>query len=598
MGKLRSETKKEDSWNLESFFSTKKEWEKELDSLLGNAKEGWENLNSFKGKLTHGDPKALKKLLDNYFSFSRSIEKVYVFAHLRNDEDVSDDLNKSSFEKSLALFHMFSNGSSWIEPEVLKMDESELKKLIAHPELKEYKFYLQTLCDRKEHVLEEKHEEILSLAQRALDTPRGAFSALSNADMTFPPVKDSEGKEHPLTLGTYGLMMKSYDRQLRENTFKQIHGTFSKFENTFSTLLAGQVQKHILTQKVRGYKSCLEAALKPHQIPVEVYKNLISSTRKGLKDLHKYVSLRKKILGVDKLHFWDLSVPLVKDIDMKFSYKEACKITVDSVSLLGKEYQEILKKGITEDRWVDIYENKGKRSGAYSSGCYDSMPYILLNFHGMLNDLMTLAHEAGHSMNTLLSNRTQAYHEASYPIFVAEVASTFNEQLTSEYLMENAKTKEEKLFLLNNEIDSIRGTFFRQAMFAEFELRIHELAEQDQPLTKDVLKKIYLDLNRDYFGPDLELDDELSVEFMRVPHFYYNFYVYQYATGISAASALVDNVKKNGNKAYLEFLSSGGSSYPIKTLQNAGVDMMKPEAVNSLISRFSGLVKKFEKEIV
>ena len=598
MSELRSKTLKENAWNLKSLYQSKEEWEKEFNILLADAKEGFCQLNSFKEKIGHGDPKAVKILLEKYFDYARQLEKVYTFSHLRHDEDIGNDENKSSFDRSVGLYHAFSNHTSWLEPELLQLKEEDLRDLINHEELKDYKFYLQTLFDQKEHVLDKKQEELLSLASKAQETPQRAFSALSNVDMKFPDIEDSEGKKHKLTLGSYGKFMKSYDRTLRENAFIKTHETFAKYENTLTALIAGQVENHVFRMKARGYNSCLEAAIKRYQIPTTVVTNLIDSTRKGIGSLHRYVSLRKKLLGYDKLNFWDLSVPIVKDIEMNFPYDKACEMAVDSISILGKEYQEILQNGLTKDAWVDRFENQGKRSGAYSSGCYDSVPYILLNYQGMLNDFMTLVHEGGHSMHSYYSNKSQAYHEANYPIFVAEVASTFNEQIASEYLIERAKTKEERLYLLNHEIDSIRGTFFRQTMFAEFELKIHELAEQDQPLTKDVLKKIYLNLNADYFGPDLDLCDALSVEYMRVPHFYYNFYVYQYATGISAASALVDNVKKNGNEAYLKFLSSGGSDYPISILQKAGVDMTSSDSVESLIARFDDLVTKFEKEIV
>lgn len=598
MSEPRSKTSPSDMWDLKSLYHKKEDWENELNSLITKAKGGFEELNAFKGKVGQGDPKTVKKLLEIYFDYGRQLEKLYTFSHLKHDEDIGNDENKSSFDRSVALYHAFSNQTSWVEPEIVQLDEESLKTLINHDELKDYKFYLQTLFDQKEHVLDKKQEELLSLASKAQETPRRAFSGLSNVDMKFADIEDSEGKKHKLTLGSYGKYMKSYDRTLRENAFIQTHATFAKYENTLTALLAGQLENHVFRAKARGYKSCLEAAIKQYQIPTTVVTNLIESTRKGVGALHRYVSLRKKLLGYEKLNFWDLSVPMVKDVEMKFPYDQACDMAVDSIGILGKEYQEILRNGLTRDAWVDRYENQGKRSGAYSSGCYDSVPYILLNYQGMLNDFMTLVHEGGHSMHSYYSNRNQAYHEANYPIFVAEVASTFNEQIASEYLIERAKTKEERLYLLNHEIDSIRGTFFRQTMFAEFELKIHELAEQDQPLTKDVLKKIYLDLNRDYFGPDLELCDELSVEFMRVPHFYYNFYVYQYATGISAAAALVDSVKKNGNEAYLNFLKSGGSDYPISILNRAGVDMTSSEAVESLIARFDDLVTKFEKEIV
>lgn len=598
MPMLREEKSPEEKWNLENFFTTPQAWEENLEALQQKAKAGWDALVMYQGKIKAGDPQALKELLDIYFAYCRDLEKVYVYAHLRHDEDIGNDTNRAGYERSIALLQMFEHAASWIEPEILSMDEERLQNLMKAQELSGYRFYLQTLFDQKPYVLDEKGEYLMALASPIRRAPSSAFSALNNVDMKFPDVLDAEGKAHPLTHGTYSVYLKSHDRILRENAFKGMHRTFRKMENTLTGLLSGQVQSHIFTKKARGYDSCLESALKRYQIPTQVYYNLIEATRRELDALHEYVALRKKLLGYGELHYYDLSVPLVKQVDMKFSYQESCQITIDSVALLGEEYQEILRKGITEDQWVDVSENEGKRSGAYSSGCYDSMPYILLNYQGMLNDLMTLSHEAGHSMNTLLSNRKQAYHEASYPIFVAEVASTFHEQLTLEYLLERAKSREERLYLLNHAIESIRGTFFRQTMFAEFELKIHQLAEDDHPLTKDLLKELYAELNRDYFGPELVIDDELSSEFSRIPHFYYNFYVYQYATGIAAATTLVDLVKKEGNEAYLNFLSSGGSDYPIPTLKKAGVDMENAAVIHHQIARFRELVKKFEKEIV
>jgi len=447
-------------------------------------------------------------------------------------------------------------------------------------------------------VLSDEQEKIISMAARTQRTPRGAFSAFSNVDLQFPKIKNSKGEELQLTQGSYQVLMKSSDRTLRENAFKTLHSSFGSFENTICELISGQVQNHVFTQKVRGYKSCLEASLKPHNIPTDVYLSLIETVRNNLDVLHHYVGVRKKVMGLETLKFWDMSVPLVSKCNMKFSYEEACDIVINSVAPLGDEYQRILKKGIKEDRWVDVYESKGKRTGAYSSGCYDSMPYILMNFQGTLQDVLTLSHEAGHSMNSLLSNRDQVYHEAQYPIFIAEVASTFNEQLTYEYLLEKAETKEEKLYILNQQIDGMRATFFRQAMFAEFELKIHQFAENDIPLTPALLKEEYRKLNLDYFGSNLVIDEEVNWEFLRVPHFYYNFYVYQYATGIAAAVTLVDKVKQTNNKSYLEFLASGGSDYPINILKKAGVDMCSQEAVETLLKTFRSLMEKFEKEIV
>lgn len=595
MATKREDIDAKDMWNLASLYETTDLWEEEFSKLWQEAEKGWEKLANQKNSLKD-NALSVKKLLDAYFGYLRLIEKVYTYAHLKHDENVADDMGKSAYQRGLSLIHLFQNAASWIEPSLLQFSEESLKALKENPEIREYRFYMQKLIDQKEHILSQDKEELLALSMRMQHTARSAFGALNNADIQFEDVEDSEGKKHRLTHGSYHVLMKSGDRTLRKNAFKSLHGSFQKFENTFAELIQGQVQGHIFNAKVRGYNSCLEAALKPNQIPLDVYHNLIKTVRQNLPTLHSYVALRKEMLGVDEFHFYDLQVSMVKDCDMRFSYEEGCKIVGDSVSLLGKEYTDILRKGITEDRWVDIYETRGKRTGAYSSGCYDSLPFILMNYQGTLSDVLTLAHEAGHSMNSLLSNRKQKYHEADYTIFVAEVASTFNEQLTYEYLLEKAKTKTEKLYILNHQIDALRNTFFRQAMFAEFELKIHELGEKQVPLTPALLKDEYLKLNKDYFGPELVVDEELAIEFARVPHFYYNFYVYQYATGIAAAAALVEKVKKEGPEKYLEFLAAGGSDYPTQVLKEAGVDMCKSDPIQEAANVFKKLIDKFKEE--
>jgi oligoendopeptidase F len=349
---------------------------------------------------------------------------------------------------------------------------------------------------------------------------------------------------------------------------------------------------------VRKFRSSLHAALFPHNIPEEVYTSLIQTVKKHLGLLHRYVSLRKKLLKLPEIHLYDMYVPLLKDIEFSISYEEAEKLTCEATSALGPEYRSLLEKGLLRDRWVDRYENKNKRSGAYSSGCYDSFPYILMNYRGSLRDLFTLSHEAGHSMHSLLSHTHQKYQDAAYPIFVAEVASTFNEELLMHHLLERAKSREERLFLLNEKIEDIRATFFRQTMFAEFELLLHQLVESGTPLTPSLIKEKYYALNREYFGPEMVLDDIMSIEWARIPHFYYNFYVYQYATGISAALALAERVlKKEKDSAthYLNFLKSGGSLFPIDLLKIAGVDMAKPTAVEATLKKFESLITEFEK---
>ncbi len=583
--------KNESTWDLNVFYETKDIWEDDYNKILNISKTDWEKLKFYKGKAGNSAVD-LRKLLDSYFDYSIDLERLYTFAHLRHDEDVSDDLFKDAFKRSIALMHQFNKVSSWVEPEILQIDKAKIDEYLKCKELSQYKFFLKKLFDKKEHVLSSDKEEIVALVNKSQMTPSSAFSAFSDADLQFSNVSDAGGCEHILTKGTYQVLMKSDDRVLRKNTFKTLHRSFGNFENTLCELINGQIQNHIFNKTIRGYNSSLEASLKPHNIPVKVYRSLIEAVRDNLSILHKYVELRKNILKIDQVYPWDMTNSLVNEYDKKFTYEEACEIVVSSVDILGKDYQKTLKDGITRDKWVDIYERKGKRSGAYSSGCYDSMPYILMNFHGTLNDVLTLAHEAGHSMNSLMSNKAQPYVDAQYPIFIAEVASTFNEQLTYEYLIKKASSHEEKMFIINQQVDGIRATFFRQVMFAEFELKIHELAEQDIPLTPTLLKEEYRKLNVDYFGPNFVVDEELAIEFMRVPHFFYNFYVYQYATGIAAALSLVEIVKKNGPDKYLKFLSAGGSDYPIPLLQKVGVDMCKGEAVDALIFTFSKLINE------
>jgi oligoendopeptidase F len=381
---------------------------------------------------------------------------------------------------------------------------------------------------------------------------------------------------------------------LRQSAFEGIHRSFLKYENTLCELLSGQVQNSLFQTRSRNYPSCIEGALFPHQIDTSVYTGLIKAVRARLPSLHKYMKKRKEALKVDELHMWDLHVPLVQDVNLSFTYEEAEKLVIESVAPLGREYQEALSKGLLKGRWVDRYENARKRSGAYSSGCYDSMPYILMNYNGNFQDLMTLAHEAGHSMHSLNSNQHQPYQYSHYPIFLAEVASTFNEELMFLHLGKQELTKDQRRFLINQQIEDIRSTFFRQTMFAEFELKIHELAEQAVPLTPQLLKEIYHQLNVDYFGEALSVDTLIDIEWARIPHFYSHFYVYQYATGISAAHSLYRRViEENGREDYLKFLSSGSSHFPLELLKRAGVDMKSTQPVAALIDHFDHLVDDF-----
>jgi oligoendopeptidase F len=386
---------------------------------------------------------------------------------------------------------------------------------------------------------------------------------------------------------------------LRKTAFINLHKAYEAHANTLCELIQGQVQSHLYNAKARKFDSCLDAALFPHQIDKAVYENLIASVRKHLPLMHQYVALRKKALNLSEIHVYDLQVPLVEELNSHLNYEEARQAVVASVAPLGKEYQSSLKKGLLEERWFDVYENMRKRSGAYSSGCYDSMPYILMNYNGTLNDVLTLAHEAGHSMHSLLSRRNQPYIYSQYPIFVAEVASTFNEQLLLKFLKEKAKSKKDIAYLTNYQIEGIRGTIFRQTMFAEFELQLHKWAEEGTTLTPTLLKQYYVQLNRDYYGPEMALDPELEIEWARIPHFYYNFYVYQYATGLSAALALFQKAMASNESRgkYLEFLSSGGSRFPLDLLERAGVDMRSTAPVDAALSYFKTLIDDLKKNL-
>ncbi len=592
----RSEVPQKDRWNVEALYLNPESWKADLSLAQGQGKGvKWPELLKYKGRLH--DAAAAASLFDSYLTLQRKLEKLHTYAHLRLDEDLGNDVFKTDFGLISTLIHEFSLETSWIEPEFLTLSEEQFRSLISHKALTPYRFHLEKIGRMRPHTLSPQQEELMALSGKALDASYRAFGALNNADLSFKAAVDSKGDEFPLSNGTYLTYLRSPDRVLRKSAFENLHKGFEAHANTLCELIQGQVQSHLFVSRARKFENCLEAALFPNQIERSVYENLIASVRARLPLMHQYVALRKKILKLPDIHVYDLYVPLVADAEANMDYEEARQAVVASVAPLGNQYQNFLKKGLLEERWVDVYENIRKRSGAYSSGCYDSMPYILMNYHGNLNDVLTLAHEAGHSMHSLLSRMNQPYIYSQYPIFVAEVASTFNEQLLLKHLKSKAKSKQDQAFLVNYQIEGIRGTIFRQTLFAEFELQLHKWAEEGIPLTPALLKKYYVQLNREYYGPELVIDPELEIEWSRIPHFYYNFYVYQYATGLSAALALFQKamVDEKAKDRYLEFLSSGGSKYPIDLLRVAGVDMKKPDAVNSALDYFETLLDELKK---
>jgi oligoendopeptidase F len=589
----RGEIPIEDQWNLTPLYSSVEEWEKDFEKW-GRPKETphFPEIKKYIGQLDQG-VEVLKKILDLTFEIERNLSKLFTYAHLKYDEDLAHDVHKKMYNRIASLYFDFKQEIAWFEPQLLQLPDPLIQQYLNAPVLAQYRVYLERVVRLKPHILTTEQEELLALAGKPLQAAVKAFSALNNVDLKFPSVENSKGEKLELTYGKYLVYIRSPDRKLREETFKKLHRSFLEYENTICELIQGHVQAHVFEKEARRYPSCLEAALAPNEIDVQVYKSLIQKVREHLPSLHRYMKLRKQVLGYDEMHLYDLYVPLVSDVDMSFDFKAAQDSVIESVSVLGKQYQTDLEKGLKTDKWVDRYENLRKRSGAYSSGCYDSMPYILMNFHGTLHDLMTLSHELGHSMHTLLSTRHQPYQYSGYSIFLAEVASTFNEELMLRHLLSQNISQDEKRFLINQKIEDIRLTFFRQTMFAEFELKIHEFAEKNIPLTPTLLKEEYRKLNQDYFGPDVVIDEEIDIEWARIPHFYNNFYVYQYATGISAALALFERVMEKGEGArdqYLQFLSSGSSSSPLEILRRAGVDMRTSEPVEATIRHFDRLV--------
>jgi oligoendopeptidase F len=593
----RQEQKLPDCWDLKPLYTDDKSWDDDFKKVTSSQKAPfWPELNRFRGHLGES-VEIVIEAFEILFSIQRKLEKLFVYAHLKHDEEITEEGSKGRFAKIFSLYQQFGDERSWFEPELLALPQEKLKSYLNDKRLGDYRFPLEVIVHLKPHILDAQGEALLAKSEEALTTSYRAFKALTDADVVFPDVKDKDNKSHPLSHGAYTFYLRSSDRTLRKETFTTFHETFSKYKNTLAELYQGVVKNHHFQAKARGYESCMQAALFPRNIPTAVYTALISSVREGIDVHHRYIDLRAKVLGLDKFHLYDSYAPLIDGVDIEIPYQEAVDLVIASVAPLGKDYQETLAKGLTEERWVDRYENKHKRSGAYSSGCYDSPPYILMNYKGSYKDLFTLAHEAGHSMHSYLSKNRQPYPLADYPIFLAEVASTFNEELLFQHLLKSTKDEKKRIFLLTQKLDDIRATFFRQTMFAEFELKTHQLLEEQTPLTPELLNNLYRDLTQFYFGPTLAFDGHAEAEWSRIPHFYTNFYVYQYATGISAALLLASRVMKGGEKerdSYLNFLSLGGSNYPINLLKEAGVDMTQGEAVKSTLNLFSSLTKEME----
>lgn len=590
--KTREQIEQQYKWKVEKIYQNIDEWEKDFKSLKDIAPE----LTSYSGKLAEG-----KELL-NYFKLDEKISrlagKLAVYAHLRSDEDTANHTYQALRDKIYSYFAELKSMQSFFIPELLSLPEEAIRKEIEKtPELKMYNFLIEDILKMKPHILTKDKEELLASVSDCLQAPDRIYSMLSNADMTFPVIKDENNNEVELTEANYGGFIQSKDRRVRKDAFKGLFNTYNRYNNTFGASLTSSIKNFVFISKARNYKSALEASLKPNNIPLEVYDNTISTINNNLSSLHRYVKVKKKLLGLEEIHMYDLYVPVIDNPVEHIEFDEAIKIVKEGLKPLGEEYLNIFEEGIKEG-WIDIYPNKGKRGGAYSSGDYDTMPYVLLNYDNRLRDVSTLAHEMGHSIHSYYSRKTQPYVYADYSLFVAEVASTTNENLLMDYLIEKEQDKDKKLYLINQQLEQIRTTVFRQVMFAEFEKITHENLEKGIPLTSKDLSKIWHDLNVKYFGPEMIVDEEIDIEWARIPHFYRDFYVYQYATGYAAANSFAKEILKSGEKAvelYKGFLKSGSSDYPINVLKKAGVDMTTPKPLEDTIDRFNELLDMLEK---
>ena len=582
-----------DTWDLTTIFKSDEAFEealKEVEGYLGKEEQ-------FKGHLADSAD-TLYDALALEDEIGTKLEKVYVYAHLKQDQDTSNDKYTGFESRAHQLIIKISSAWSFLVPEILQIDEDKLQAFIeTNDNLKRYEFDLKLINEKRPHILDAEQEKLLTEAQDALSTPSNVYGMFSNADLEFEDAVDKDGEKHPLTQGTFIKYLESDDRELRQSAYNNLYKAYGAYNNTLGSTLAGEVKKNVFNARTHNYKTARERALSNNHIPEEVYDNLVKTVHKYLPLLHRYTKLRKELLAVDELKMYDLYTPMVKDVKFEMPYEEAKEWMLKALEPMGEEYLDVVKEGLN-NRWVDVYENKGKRSGGYSSGAHLTNPFILLNWSDTVSDLYTLIHEFGHSAHSYFSRKHQPSNSSDYSIFVAEVASTCNEALLSDY-MDKHLDDERRLLLLNQELERFRATLFRQTMFAEFEHKIHQIEEAGEPLTATRMNDEYAKLNKQYFGDVVETDDNISKEWSRIPHFYMNYYVYQYATGYSAAQSLSHQILTEGKPAverYInEFLKKGSSNYPIEILKNAGVDMTSPEPIEQACEVFEQKLDTFEK---
>ena len=587
----RNEIDEKDTWDLSTIFETDQKWEEELALLTEDTKQA----ASLEGHLLDS-AESLLDITERYLELSRRLEKLYVYAHMKNDQDTRVAKYQEYYAKAMALYSQLDQVFSFYEPEFMAITEEQYQNFLAEePKLQPYKHFFDKLLQNKDHVLSQREEELLAGAGEIFGAASETFAILDNADIVFPFVKDEDGNEVQLSHGVYMRLVESKNREVRRGAYEALYSTYEQYQHTYAKTLQTNVKVQNYRAKVRNYKSAREAALAANFVPESVYDNLVSAVRKHLPLLHRYLNLRSKILGIPDLKMYDVYTPL-SSVEYSFTYEEALKKAEEALAVLGEDYLSRVKRAFSE-RWIDVYENQGKRSGAYSGGSYDTNAFMLLNWQDNLDNLFTLVHETGHSMHSSYTRETQPYVYGDYSIFLAEIASTTNENILTEKLLQEVQDDATRFAILNNFLDGFRGTVFRQTQFAEFEHAIHQADQNGEVLTSEFLNNLYADLNHEYYGLSKEDNPQIQYEWARIPHFYYNYYVYQYSTGFAAASALAEKIvhgSQEDRDRYIEYLKAGKSDYPLNIMRKAGVDMEKEDYLNDAFAVFERRLDEFE----
>ena len=587
----RNEINEKDTWDLSTIFETDQKWEEELALLTEDTKQA----ASLEGHLLDS-AESLLNITERYLDLSRRLEKLYVYAHMKNDQDTRVAKYQEYYAKAMTLYSQLDQVFSFYEPEFMAITEEQYQNFLAEePKLQPYKHFFDKLLQNKDHVLSQREEELLAGAGEIFGAASETFAILDNADIVFPFVKDEDGNEVQLSHGVYMRLVESKNREVRRGAYEALYSTYEQYQHTYAKTLQTNVKVQNYRAKVRNYKSAREAALAANFVPESVYDNLVSAVRKHLPLLHRYLNLRSKILGIPDLKMYDVYTPL-SSVEYSFTYEEALKKAQEALAVLGEDYLSRVKRAFSE-RWIDVYENQGKRSGAYSGGSYDTNAFMLLNWQDNLDNLFTLVHETGHSMHSSYTRETQPYVYGDYSIFLAEIASTTNENILTEKLLQEVQDDATRFAILNNFLDGFRGTVFRQTQFAEFEHAIHQADQNGEVLTSEFLNNLYADLNQEYYGLSKEDNPQIQYEWARIPHFYYNYYVYQYSTGFAAASALAEKIvhgSQDDRDRYIDYLKAGKSDYPLNIMQKAGVDMEKEDYLNDAFAVFERRLDEFE----